>query len=237
MGAKIDAYIDIASLYSYFAFEELLKIKDRIAAHDVQLTVHPVLIGAINAGSGNKPPWTLPAKAVYGNHDSRRSALRIGLNNISPPEDLMSDSMTVLPLRALYVIKATHGEAAFLATFRYLFEAFWTAPNKKVAKEAVLVEVLAGVPAPDGGKFFTADDVKRIIEGAKTQQAKDTLKAQTQKTIEQGAFGAPWFWVTDSQGKEEPFFGSDRFHHIYKFLGLPFQDIALLPPGEKAAKL
>ncbi|PNH56723.1 hypothetical protein VD0003_g1040 [Verticillium dahliae] len=237
MGGRIDAYLDIASLYSYFTIEELLKNKDRLAAHGVQVDLHPVLLGAINVGSGNKPPWTLPAKATYGNFDSHRSAVRVGLNNISPPEDLMADSMTVVPLRALYVIKSTYGEAAFLATFRYLFEAFWTAPNKKVAKEAVLAEVLADVPGPRGGKLFSADDVERIISGAKTQEAKNTLKAQTQKAIDQGAFRAPWFWVTNPQGKEEPFFGSDRFHFIYKFLGLPFQDISLLPPGEKAAKL
>jgi hypothetical protein len=29
----------------------------------------------------------------------------------------------------------------------------------------------------------------------------------------QGAFGCPWFWVTNSEGKSEPFFGSDRYVH------------------------
>ena len=26
----------------------------------------------------------------------------------------------------------------------------------------------------------------------------------------QGAFGCPWYWATNSEGKSEPFFGSDR---------------------------
>ncbi|KAM0334311.1 hypothetical protein ACHAQA_001334 [Verticillium albo-atrum] len=237
MGGKIDAYIDIASLYSYLAFEELIRNKDLLASHGVEIDLHPVLIGAINVGSGNKPPWTLPAKAVHGSYDARRSALRQNLPKISPPEDLMSMAMTVIPLRALHVIKTTRGEAALEATFRHLFEAFWTLPNKNVSQEGILAEELAEVPAPGGGKLFSAEDVKRILEGAKQKDAKDAVKGQTQKALELGAYGAPWFWVTDASGKGEPFFGSDRFHFMYEYLGLPYQDIALLPPGDKSAKL
>lgn len=40
---------------------------------------------------------------------------------------------------------------------------------------------------------------------------KDKLTANTQKVLDQGAFGAPWMWVQNSNGKEEPFFGSDRY--------------------------
>lgn len=51
-----------------------------------------------------------------------------------------------------------------------------------------------------------------------------------------GAFGSPWFWVRNGEGKEEPFFGSDRFHFMWEYLGLPWQDIEILPPGAKAGK-
>jgi hypothetical protein len=29
----------------------------------------------------------------------------------------------------------------------------------------------------------------------------------------------------------EPFFGSDRWHFMYDYLGVPYQDIRILPPG------
>lgn len=57
--------------------------------------------------------------------------------------------------------------------------------------------------------------------------------------------------MRNSEGKEEPFFGSDRFvfppfyfsllmttrfHFMWDFLGLPYQDVQIIPPkeGEKA---
>jgi 2-hydroxychromene-2-carboxylate isomerase len=67
-----------------------------------------------------------------------------------------------------------------------------------------------------------------------TKEIKDLLSSVTKEALDKGAFGAPWFWVTNDVGASEPFFGSDRFHFIYKFLGLPYQDVALLPPGDKA---
>ncbi len=45
---------------------------------------------------GNKPPWTLPAKARYLTHDARRSCERAGKPEITPPKDLMAMAMTVL---------------------------------------------------------------------------------------------------------------------------------------------
>lgn len=68
------------------------------------------------------------------------------------------------------------------------------------------------------------------------QQWKDKLTVNTKEVLDQGAFGAPWFWVTNEQGKEEPFFGSDRFHFMWEFLGLPWQDITILPKGTKPGK-
>jgi len=38
----------------------------------------------------------------------------------------------------------------------------------------------------------------------------------------QGAFGCPWFWVTNLEGKSEPFFGSDRY--VVKPLSLSVLD-------------
>ena len=43
---------------------------------------------------------------------------------------------------------------------------------------------------------------------------------------EKGAFGCPWFWVTNGE-IQEPFFGSDRFHYMWDFLEIPHRDLVL----------
>lgn len=74
-----------------------------------------------------------------------------------------------------------------------------------------------------------------------------------------GAYGCPWFWVTNdnrraqashssedegttqNQGLRrrlrtnpdrpgEPFFGSDRWHFMWDFLDIPWQDVTILSP-------
>lgn len=94
-----------------------------------------------------------------------------------------------------------------------------------------LSEVTVGYKGgnPEGKKLFSEDEVRRIMEAAGSKEMKDAMRAATEKALGQGAFGAPWIWATNRDGKAEPFFGSDRFRFIYKFLGLPFQDVKLLP--------
>lgn len=68
-------------------------------------------------------------------------------------------------------------------------------------------DLLAKVLSPN----FSEEEIKNIIAAAGQQEYKDLLSSNTKKAIELGAFGAPFFSVTDSEGKNpEPFFGSDR---------------------------
>ena len=61
-------------------------------------------------------------------------------------------------------------------------------------------------------KNFTPTQADEIIAGAQRPDIKQQLTDVTTMVVEkQGAFGSPWFWVTNSEGKAEPFFGSDRY--------------------------
>jgi len=60
-------------------------------------------------------------------------------------------------------------------------------------------------------EHFDEAQVKEIMESAQQPRYKKALADQTQMVVESGAFGAPWFLVTNHEGKREPFFGSDRF--------------------------
>ncbi|KAK0623015.1 thioredoxin-like protein [Immersiella caudata] len=249
MGGRIDCYVDICSFYSYIIFLDILQNRSLLKSHSVTVEFHPILLGAINAGSGNKPPWALPAKAIYGLYEGRRVLGRFPLVPIQFPADLMSVSLTVLPLRALHFIKRTYPDPeVFTTTLHYFFHSFWAPPNVNMTRPENVAKALSEVPAVFNGisvgsaasdrRLFSKQEVEAIMNGAGFQEMKDLLKETTQRALDQGAFGAPWLWATNDAGVSEPFFGSDRFHFVYKFLGLPYQDVALLPPtDENKAKL
>jgi 2-hydroxychromene-2-carboxylate isomerase len=82
-----------------------------------------------------------------------------------------------------------------------------------------LAKVLAEVPSGFKGlaslsetatALFSPEDVDRIMRATSSEEMKVLLKSTTQEALDRGAFGAPWFWVTNSAGDSEPFFGSDR---------------------------
>lgn len=77
--------------------------------------------------------------------------------------------------------------------------------------------------------LFSALEVTSIMEASTQKEWKDKLLENTQKVLDQGAFGCPWFQVENGEGKVEPFFGSDRFHFMWEFLAVPWQDIKILP--------
>lgn len=59
-------------------------------------------------------------------------------------------------------------------------------------------------------RMFKDEQIEDILKAMQEKEWKDKLLANTQKVLDQGAFGAPWFWVRNAEGEEEPFFGSDR---------------------------
>ncbi|KAK3322493.1 thioredoxin-like protein [Apodospora peruviana] len=249
MGGRIDCYLDIISFYSYLTYLDLIKNRAVLDSHGVQVEFHPVFLGGINAGSGNKPPWTLPAKAHYGQYDFKRSVARFPGLVVQPPKDLMAVALTVVPLRALLFIKRNHSRQTFETALHYLMYRIWSPPdNMDLSKPENVIKALSEVPhdfkghlqkksPPNSPLLFTADEVKTIMQSTASQEIKDLLKNTTQDALDKGAFGAPWLWVTNSKGRAEPFFGSDRFHFIYKFLDLPVQELALLPVAGDRSKL
>lgn len=57
---------------------------------------------------------------------------------------------------------------------------------------------------------YSDQEIKDILAAASSPEYKEMLTSNTQKALDLGAYGAPWFWVRNSEGREEPFFGSDR---------------------------
>ncbi|RVX74635.1 hypothetical protein B0A52_01761 [Exophiala mesophila] len=216
----------MTSPYSYFAFVYLRKHRELLRQYGVEFEIHPVFLGGINVGSGNKPPWTLPAKANLGTYELKRAIKYFQTEQLSPAP--FFPILSVVPQRAMIAVKDRHSnekfEQVFLETWRYSF-----VTHVNIEKPEGLADLLS--------KFFDEAEVKEILRLVKTQEYKDKLTANTNEALKQGAFGAPWFKVTNSKGEVEPFFGSDRFHFMWDFLGVEHEDLKIVDKREGKAKL
>ncbi|KAH6620386.1 glutathione S-transferase kappa 1 [Boeremia exigua] len=225
MSGKITCYLDCVSPYSYFALLYLEKNRQALASHNVDIDIIPVFLGGINVGSGNKPPWTLPAKAAYSGFDSARAKRYFGAEDVKTPD--FFPILSLLPQRALGFVKETHPDL-FIPTFIDIFDAMWK-NGKDVSVPETLAETLQS--------RFTPEQIKIILSSANSAPFKQRLNDNTKEALDKGAFGCPWFWVRNAKGAEEPFFGSDRFHYMWEYLGLPWKDVELEPHTTPKAKI
>jgi 2-hydroxychromene-2-carboxylate isomerase len=72
-----------------------------------------------------------------------------------------------------------------------------------VSKPDLLVEVLK--------QRLNENEVREVMAKANSPPYKERLNNNTKEALDRGAFGCPWFYVRNSKGEEEPFFGSDRY--------------------------
>ena len=86
--------------------------------------------------------------------------------------------------------------------FEELWLSYWR-DSMDISKPEIMKECLV--------RHFSNDETTQIIEGGTSPRYKKMLTEETAKLVERGAFGAPWFFVTNKGGKQEPFFGSDRY--------------------------
>ena len=87
------------------------------------------------------------------------------------------------------------------SAFRCLWTCYWD-EHMDISKLEMMAQCLQ--------RNFNEGETKKILEAAATKEYKEMLTEQTARLVGKGAFGAPWFLVTDGSGKEEGFFGSDR---------------------------
>ncbi|EEH46428.1 uncharacterized protein PADG_02526 [Paracoccidioides brasiliensis Pb18] len=227
MGGKIEAYFDCPSPYSFFSFQHLLKNRELLASHGIEVEIFPVFLGGINAGSGNTPPWTNPVKARYGKFDRERAAKYFNVKDMSPPP--FFPPLTILPQRVATYIKANYPRSRFENTF-LLYWTYMFYRHIDLSKPENMIALLREEKYSDA-------EIETIMKSAQSPEGKQALTDRTKEALDRGAFGAPWFWVRNAEGKEEPFFGSDRFHYMWQFLGVPFQDVKILEKGKERAKL
>ncbi|KAI8658078.1 Glutathione S-transferase kappa [Fusarium keratoplasticum] len=212
---KIEAYLDCVSPTSYLAFSYLTRRKQALQDLGVDLEFIPVFLGGIQTSSGNKPPWTLPAKAAYFSHDTPRALKYFGLKFTIPD---FFPILSLVPQRCLTYVKIAIPDK-LEPLFEACFESMWV-DHKDLSKAEHMLNALQRV--------FDSREAEEILRKAQSPEIKQNLNDATSHAAGSlGAFGCPWFWVHDGNGNAGPFFGSDRFHYMWDYLDLPHRDLEL----------
>ena len=99
-------------------------------------------------------------------------------------------------------IKDNFSRDRFEDQFEELWNCYWR-EEMDISKPEMMGKCLA--------RHFSENEGRAILESGTSPRYKKLLTDDTARLVEKGAFGAPWFLVHNKEGKEEPFFGSDRY--------------------------
>jgi 2-hydroxychromene-2-carboxylate isomerase len=191
----LDFWFDFASSYSYLA---AMRVDAAAAAQDVEIRWRPFLLGPIFAAQGwSSSPFNLfPAKGKNMWRDIQRQCDRLGLP-LKRPDPFPQNS-----LAAARVASAARDQNLEGAFARALF-AMAFGEGRNIADEATLTEALRKAGA----------DANAALVGARTEEVKGRLRAETELAKSLGIFGAPSFVTSDN----ELFWGADRLEQALEW--------------------
>jgi 2-hydroxychromene-2-carboxylate isomerase len=189
MTKTLEFLFDVGSPTTYVAHK---RIPDLIARTGAEVVYVPILLGGVFKATGNASPVTVPAKGRYMSTDLSRFATKFGVTlNFNP-------HFPVNTITMMRMIAGTVEEDAFPGLVDALFDAMWRG-RKNLGDPEVLATVLAKA----------GFDPAALLAVAESQEAKDSLKSNTESAVARGVFGAPTFFVED-----EMFFGQDRLDFV-----------------------
>lgn len=192
----IDFWFDFSSPYAYIANEWI----DELAAqHGYRVQRHAILLGVTFQAAEIKSPVSYPLKRDYAWRDFDRSARFDGVPFRRPEPFPLA---THLAARVFWWVLETQGVSAAVAWTHTAFRAVFTRNvpiNDPVALRRLVGE--AGL------------DVEHAERAWNDVHWKDRLRAENDKAIALGVFGAPFFRVNG-----EPFWGNDRKEQLARWL-------------------
>jgi len=195
MPQPIEFWFDFSSPYGYLAS---LKIDKLAENHRRSASWRPFLLGAVFKVTGGQPLTEAPLKGGYARHDMERSARDIGAPFTIPAK---FPFLSVAPARAFYFLDAIDAGKA---------KAYAKAVFHRVFAEGETVET--SDKAADLAEKIGFDRAA-LLAGIGEAAVKDKLRAETDRAIERGIFGSPFFIVDG-----EPFWGNDRLEQVDRWL-------------------
>jgi 2-hydroxychromene-2-carboxylate isomerase len=195
MAKTMDFYFDFSSPYGYIGS---CRIEALAAKHGREVTWRPFLLGAAFKATGGQPLMEIPIKGKYALRDMVRTAKYLGVEYRQPSVFPIG---TVAPARAFYWLEAKDPKRA-KDLARALYRAYFV-EDRDIGKAEETIAVCAKLGL----------DAGEARAGINDQAIKDRLRAEVDKAIALGAFGSPYI-VVDG----EPFWGTDRFDQVDKWL-------------------
>lgn len=207
---SVELFYDVISPYSWIAFEVLCRYRNKWA---FDLVLKPFFLGGVMAGADNKPPATVANKAVYMMKDLDRAAThyQIPIRHLSNFVETAIIKGTLKTQRFVTAVSVLAPEKVETLS-RVLFYRIWhkdldaTEPDslREASKTAGISEAV----------------INEALQRMNDPDIKGRLKATTQEALDLRAFGAPWIVTTNVEtGKQEQFFGSDRFPFLAEAIG------------------
>lgn len=195
MAERIEFYFDFSSPYSYFAHFTV----DALAT-ELGWTCDwkPMMIGAAFKASGNKPLIQQPIKGEYSAHDWKRLARLMNVPWVLPDPFPIS---TLAAARAFYWL-ADRDPVRAKELARACFIAYFGQ-----GRDITTAETVADLAAPLG---VSRHD---LLAAVQDPAVKERVRQETDRAIERGVFGAPFFFVDG-----EPFFGNDRLGMVREWV-------------------
>ncbi|HPE47266.1 MAG TPA: 2-hydroxychromene-2-carboxylate isomerase [Hyphomonas sp.] len=197
MAKALEFYFDYISPYSHIANAAVKQMKERTGAN---VEIHPMFLGAIMQGTGNRPPGTVPAKGAYMMKDLNRCAARYGLSVRMNPHFPMVNTRGLLRATIGLASDPAEQQRFIDACFRHM----WETPEPLNPGEDASVGAMCEVEG------FDFAEIQRLADDEANKAA---MKANTDTAISRGAFGSPTFFVGD-----EMFFGHDRLDYAEEAL-------------------
>jgi 2-hydroxychromene-2-carboxylate isomerase len=192
--APLTFWFEFASTYSYLA---AWRVEPEARARGIEVEWRAFLLGPIFGAQGwNDSPFNIyPVKGRYMWRDMERLCDALGLP-FKRPSAFPRNGLT-----AARVVCAAQGAAWVPDFVRGVYRANF-GEDREISKPEVIGEILAaqGLPAQEW------------LQRASLPATKDALRAQTERAIAQGIFGAPSFTVGD-----ELFWGGDRLTQALDF--------------------
>jgi 2-hydroxychromene-2-carboxylate isomerase len=192
--SNLEFHFDFGSPNAYLSHLVIPEIERRTGARFVYV---PVLLGGVFKATNNRSPAESLAgirnKPEYQRLETARFLKRHGITQFA--------ANPFFPVNTLVLMRgaiATQRLGVFVQYVDEIYRHMWAEP-KKLDDPAVLRAALVG----------SRLDADAILALTQDQTVKDSLLANTQRSVDRGAFGSPTFFVGD-----DIYFGKDRLRDV-----------------------
>ena len=191
---QVEFHFDFGSPNAFLSHVVIPRIEQRTGAKFVYV---PILLGGVFKLTNNRSPVEMYAnirnKLPYERLETQRFIARHGIDNYQ--------FNPFFPVNTLALMRGAVAAQRLGVFARYVDEMFrhmWVNP-KDMDDPAVI-----GAALRESGF-----DAAQLMALAQDQSVKDELAANTSRSVERGAFGAPTFFVDDAI-----YFGKDRLRDV-----------------------